>query len=80
MAATRSALRFGLYPGIAGTTTLGFNYTGAGTKTVQLFVARSLLTTLKARLLALHHLVCFTAPAAGLTVTIMAPAGDPFGR
>ncbi len=124
-----SALRFGLYPGIAGTTTLGFNYTGAGTKTVQLFVARSLLTTLKAKLLALHYLVCFTAPApfrtifglnalrdpatsallgqdyftgllpdcedahdvppcvsgrtwttAGLTVTVLAPAGDPFGR
>jgi hypothetical protein len=124
-----SALRFGLYPGIAGTTTLGFSYTGDGTKTVQLFVARSLLTTLKAKLLALHYLVCFTAPVpfttifglkaardpstsallgqdyftgllpdcedahdvppcvssrtwttAGLTITIVAPAGDPFGR
>ena len=64
-----SALRFGLYPGIPGTTTLGFTYVnGATTKTVTLFVARSLLTTLKAKLLALHYMVCFSSPTAFRTV------------
>jgi hypothetical protein len=130
-----SALKFGLYPGIPGTTTLGFTYIGGGQKTVTFFVAQSLLTTLSAKLLALHYLVCYTSPVQfktifglpaaydattsgllggtyytgllpdcafngntapcvqsrtrvtsgpsnlqGLYVTVLAPAGDPFGR
>lgn len=58
-----SRLGYGFYPGIPGTTTLGVAYVnGTTTKTVTLFVARSLLTTFRAKLLALHYLVCFSSP------------------
>jgi hypothetical protein len=73
-----SALQFGLYPGIPGTTTLGFTYLNntTSTKTITLFIAPLLLKTLSAKLLALHYMVCFTAPYEFRTVFGLQAAYD----
>ncbi len=72
-----SALRYGLYPGIPGTTTLGFTYINGGAKSVTFYVAKSLLTTLKAKLLALHYMVCYTSPTQFRTVFRLKAQPDP---
>jgi hypothetical protein len=72
-----SALRFGLYPGIPGTTTLGFTYINGGAKSVTFYVAKSLLTTLKSKLLALHYMVCYTSPTQFRTVFKLKAQPDP---
>jgi hypothetical protein len=72
-----SALRYGLYPGIPGTTTLGFTYINGGAKSVTFYVAKSLLTTLKAKLLALHYMVCYTSPTQFRTVFKLKAQPDP---
>ncbi len=72
-----SALKFGLYPVIPGTTTLGFTYVGGGTKTVTFFVAQSLLTTTAAKLQALYYMICYTSPTPFKTVFGLSAAPDP---